>query len=84
MTRDQVDAVARGRVWTGADARGAGLVDELLVYVAPRLIGPGLGLAALAPIARLDDALAFSFWSVERVGADLRLLLRPAAAPRPA
>jgi protease-4 len=29
MTAEQVDAVARGRVWTGADAVGHGLVDEL-------------------------------------------------------
>jgi protease-4 len=29
MTRDAVDAVARGRVWTGADARKHGLVDVL-------------------------------------------------------
>jgi diaminohydroxyphosphoribosylaminopyrimidine deaminase / 5-amino-6-(5-phosphoribosylamino)uracil reductase len=55
----------------------AGLVDELLVYVAPRLVGSGRALAALAPIARLDEALGFEFTSIERVGADLRLLLRP-------
>jgi protease-4 len=29
MAADQVEAVARGRVWTGADARERGLVDEL-------------------------------------------------------
>ena len=29
MSLEQVDAVARGRVWTGEDALGAGLVDEL-------------------------------------------------------
>jgi protease-4 len=29
MTRDAVHEVARGRVWTGADAIGNGLVDEL-------------------------------------------------------
>jgi protease-4 len=29
MTVDAVDAVARGRVWTGADAKERGLVDEL-------------------------------------------------------
>jgi protease-4 len=29
MTRDEVHAVARGRVWTGADAVQRGLVDEL-------------------------------------------------------
>ena len=29
LTRDAVEQVARGRVWTGADALGVGLVDEL-------------------------------------------------------
>jgi protease-4 len=28
LTREQVEAAARGRVWTGADARAQGLVDE--------------------------------------------------------
>jgi len=64
-----------------ASLLGAGLVDELLVYVAPRLIGPGRGLAALDPIARLDDALGFSFTAIDRIGDDLRLRLRPAALP---
>jgi len=31
-TRDQVDAVAQGRVWTGTDALAHGLVDELGGY----------------------------------------------------
>jgi diaminohydroxyphosphoribosylaminopyrimidine deaminase/5-amino-6-(5-phosphoribosylamino)uracil reductase len=55
----------------------AGLVDELLVYLAPRLLGPGRGLAAIGPLARLADSLDFKFVDVERVGADLRLRLRP-------
>ncbi|MHB1044917.1 MAG: signal peptide peptidase SppA [Thermoanaerobaculia bacterium] len=29
MTRDQVDRIARGRVWSGADAKEIGLVDNL-------------------------------------------------------
>ncbi|MBU3749005.1 MAG: signal peptide peptidase SppA [Mycobacterium sp.] len=29
MTVEEVDAVARGRIWTGADAHARGLVDEL-------------------------------------------------------
>lgn len=29
LSRDRVHELARGRVWTGADARGNGLVDEL-------------------------------------------------------
>ena len=60
-----------------ASLLAAGLVDELLVYVAPRLVGSGRGLAALGPIARLEEALGFEFRSIERVGMDLRLLLRP-------
>jgi diaminohydroxyphosphoribosylaminopyrimidine deaminase/5-amino-6-(5-phosphoribosylamino)uracil reductase len=55
----------------------AGLVDELLVYIAPRLLGPGRALAAIGPLAALADSLDFEFVDVERVGADLRLRLRP-------
>ena len=54
-----------------------GLVDELLVYVAPRLFGPGRGMAAIGPLASLAESLDFEFVDVERVGADLRLRLRP-------
>jgi diaminohydroxyphosphoribosylaminopyrimidine deaminase/5-amino-6-(5-phosphoribosylamino)uracil reductase len=61
----------------------AGLVDELLVYVAPRLIGSGRALAALGPLAALDDALAFSFTSIAPIGADLRVVLRPAPPAPP-
>jgi diaminohydroxyphosphoribosylaminopyrimidine deaminase/5-amino-6-(5-phosphoribosylamino)uracil reductase len=55
----------------------AGLVDELLVYLAPRLLGPGRALAAIGPLASLAESLDFEFVDVERVGADLRLRLRP-------
>ncbi len=63
-----------------ASLLAAGLVDELLVYVAPRLVGSGRGLAALGPIARLDEALAFAFTRIDTVGDDLRLMLRPRLA----
>jgi len=55
----------------------AGLVDELLVYIAPRLLGPGRGIAAIGPLTALADSLDFEIVDVERVGADLRLRLRP-------
>ena len=54
-----------------------GLVDELLVYIAPRLLGPGCGIASIGPLASLAESLDFEFVDVERVGADLRLRLRP-------
>lgn len=55
---------------------GAGLVDDLLVYTAPKLLGPGLGMAALPPLAALGEALVFDFEDCQRVGDDLRLLVR--------
>jgi diaminohydroxyphosphoribosylaminopyrimidine deaminase / 5-amino-6-(5-phosphoribosylamino)uracil reductase len=52
------------------------LVDEFLVYLAPRLLGPGLGMAALGPLEKLSDAVPLEFQGVERVGPDLRVLAR--------
>jgi diaminohydroxyphosphoribosylaminopyrimidine deaminase/5-amino-6-(5-phosphoribosylamino)uracil reductase len=54
----------------------AGLVDELLVYLAPSLIGPGRAMAALGPLSKLTDALALEFMSSTAVGPDLRILAR--------
>lgn len=56
---------------------GGGLVDEMLLYVAPRLLGSGRGVAEMPALANLADAPALEFLSVERIGPDLRLLARP-------
>ena len=53
-----------------------GCVDELLVYLAPSLIGAGQGMFALPPLARLADKIALRFHEVTPVGADLRILAR--------
>jgi diaminohydroxyphosphoribosylaminopyrimidine deaminase/5-amino-6-(5-phosphoribosylamino)uracil reductase len=53
-----------------------GLVDEWLLYMAPQWLGPGQGMAHLPALAQLGDALQLRFEAVERVGPDLRLLLR--------
>lgn len=63
-----------------ASLLATGQVDELLAYLAPRLIGAGRGIAALGPLERLEDALALRWHAVDRVGEDLRLLARPLAA----
>jgi diaminohydroxyphosphoribosylaminopyrimidine deaminase / 5-amino-6-(5-phosphoribosylamino)uracil reductase len=54
----------------------AQLVDELLLYLAPKLVGPGRGIAQIGPLASLADALQLEFLSTEPVGSDLRLLAR--------
>ncbi len=56
----------------------AGLVDELLLYVAPKLLGPqGLPLVDLPQLSDLQDALGFTVAGVQRLEDDLRLRLRP-------
>jgi diaminohydroxyphosphoribosylaminopyrimidine deaminase / 5-amino-6-(5-phosphoribosylamino)uracil reductase len=71
-------------VEAGAKLNGSllreGLVDELLVYLAPKLLGAGAGLAenifAQGPLADLGGAVALEFKSVEMLGPDLRVLAR--------
>ena len=52
------------------------LVDELLLYLAPKLLGPGRGMAEMGPLDTLAQGLALDFHSVERIGPDLRVLAR--------
>ena len=68
--------VEAGHKLSGSFVR-EGLVDEFLVYQAPKLLGAGHGLASFGPIETLDEALALRFVSVDRLGDDLRLIARP-------
>ncbi len=52
----------------------AGLVDELLVYLAPLLIGQGLGIANLGPFEALTQTLKLDIQNVTPVGDDIRLI----------
>jgi len=67
-------------VEAGARLNGAllrtGQVDELLLYLAPTLLGTGREMAALGPFTSLAEGLAFDFHDATRVGADLRILAR--------
>ena len=56
----------------------AGLVDELLIYLAPRLLGIGREMAAFGPLQSLSESMDFRFTDVQRVGEDLRVIARPA------
>ena len=55
-----------------------GLVDELLVYVAPKLLGTGQGMASFGPLQSLSDATQLQFKSTEMLGDDLRICARVA------
>ena len=71
-------------VWVeaGATLSGAllqaGLVDELVLYLAPTLLGPDARpLALLPPLKRLADRPAWRIHDLRTVGPDARIMLRP-------
>jgi diaminohydroxyphosphoribosylaminopyrimidine deaminase/5-amino-6-(5-phosphoribosylamino)uracil reductase len=75
-------AVNELHVEAGARLNGAlleaGLVDDLLLYIAPSIIGdPALGVAEFrSGLANLSDRIELAVRDVARVGADLRILAR--------
>ncbi len=77
-------AAALNEVWTeaGPTLAGslleAGLVDELVVYLAPKLLGTdGRPLAQLAGPLRLADVAAWRVHDLRQIGPDIRIMLRP-------
>lgn len=54
----------------------AGLVDELLVYLAPLLIGQAQGIAHLPALSDLAQARRLAFREVQPIGADVRIVAR--------
>ncbi|MFM9922641.1 bifunctional diaminohydroxyphosphoribosylaminopyrimidine deaminase/5-amino-6-(5-phosphoribosylamino)uracil reductase RibD [Variovorax sp. H27-G14] len=84
------DLAARGvnelHVESGHKLNGSmlreGCVDELLVYLAPKLIGTGMSLAshihAGGPLTSLAGVLPLEFKSVDMLGPDLRIVARVA------
>lgn len=67
--------VEAGQTLNGA-LLAQGLVDEFVVYLAPKWIGQGQGMAHFGPLTDLSQALALEFTSVEQLGPDLRLVAR--------
>ena len=55
------------------------LVDELLLYQAPLLLGEGPGIAALGALHAVDQGVRFELHEMRRIGDDARLLLRARA-----
>ena len=68
--------VEAGRKLNGSFVR-EGLVDEYLLYIAPKLLGVGLDIASFGPLTDLESAVALHFHQIDRIGDDLRVLARP-------
>ena len=67
--------VEAGATLTGTFLR-SGLVDELLLYLAPRLLGPGRPLADWPALQALEGSVDLRFHDVAPVGEDLRIRAR--------
>ena len=82
MTALGAEGINEVHVEAGAQLNGAllaaGFVDELLVYLAPCLLGDGArGMFALpAPLDRLADRTPLRIVGVDPVGSDWRVLAR--------
>ncbi|MEP6998599.1 MAG: bifunctional diaminohydroxyphosphoribosylaminopyrimidine deaminase/5-amino-6-(5-phosphoribosylamino)uracil reductase RibD [Betaproteobacteria bacterium] len=82
MSALAADGINELHVEAGARLNGAllaaGLVDELLAYIAPCILGDGArGMFALpAPLTRLADRTPLRIVAIDPVGADWRILAR--------
>lgn len=84
---DVLDCLGRRQInelWVEAGARLAGrllqqgLVDELIVYVAPKLLGPqARPLVEMGELRNLQDAPNFKVVETCQIGEDVRLRVRP-------
>lgn len=74
------DGVNELHVEAGATLSGAmleeGLVDEIVCYVAPAVMGEGMPFARIGPLKQMSEVQRWRFVSVEKVGEDLELVLR--------
>jgi diaminohydroxyphosphoribosylaminopyrimidine deaminase/5-amino-6-(5-phosphoribosylamino)uracil reductase len=56
----------------------AGLIDELVIYLAPRIFGDSArGMFTLPPIEQIADGAELAIDDVQRIGDDLRITARP-------
>ena len=68
--------VEAGSILNGALLR-TGLVDELLLYVAPQLLGDAArGMAQLGELTLLEQRIELEWQDVRNVGKDLRIVAR--------
>lgn len=69
--------VEAGATLNGALIR-AGLVDELVLYLAPKLLGQGRDMTHFGPLTDLAAAVELNLKSTELIGPDLRIVARVA------
>ncbi|HVC29590.1 MAG TPA: bifunctional diaminohydroxyphosphoribosylaminopyrimidine deaminase/5-amino-6-(5-phosphoribosylamino)uracil reductase RibD [Steroidobacteraceae bacterium] len=86
---DRLGRLEINEVWVEAGPRLAGaflseaLADELILYVAPKLLGPqARPLAEMAELRNLHEAPNFIVVEIRQIGDDVRLRVRPQRQPQ--
>lgn len=81
---ERMAALEMNEVWVEAGSRLAGallqdqLVDEIIAYVAPKVLGStGLGMFRLPELSSLDESVKLKFIDAVFTGDDLRVRARP-------
>ena len=68
--------IESGATFSGAMI-DAGLVDELIVYMAPKLFGnKSLPLFKLKKINKIEDTMECEYTDIRKIGKDLRLTMK--------
>ncbi|MDP3892745.1 bifunctional diaminohydroxyphosphoribosylaminopyrimidine deaminase/5-amino-6-(5-phosphoribosylamino)uracil reductase RibD [Nocardioides sp.] len=81
--RGRREVLLEGGATLAAAFLAAGLVDEVVAYVAPALLGAGFPVLGDLGITTIDDALRLRLTDVARVGDDVRLVLHPSPTAPP-
>lgn len=62
----------------------AQLVDELILYLAPKLMGSdGRGLMGALGLTSMSDVIDLEIKDVRQVGVDIRIVAKPIIATKP-
>lgn len=87
---DRLGALEINEVWVeaGAGLNGAlireGLIDELIVYMAPQILGnDARGMFVIDELINLDQRISLEYKDVRRVGDDLRIIAHPSTVTGP-
>ncbi len=76
--RGLLDVLVEGGATVFGSFLAAGLVDELRIFVAPRVVGSsGLSWAAMAAPSTMADAMRFAPPSIQRIGDDVLFICLP-------
>jgi diaminohydroxyphosphoribosylaminopyrimidine deaminase/5-amino-6-(5-phosphoribosylamino)uracil reductase len=83
---ERLAALEVNDVWVeaGAGLNGAlldaGLIDELVLYFAPQILGDSArGMFAVPPLASLAERVELEIDEIRRIGRDVRITARPSA-----